>query len=65
MKKYKLTVKTKTLLADLQTPIGIYLKVRDIYPQSAMLESSDYNDKENSFSFIGVEPMASFRLENE
>lgn len=65
MKKYKLTVRTKTLLADLQTPIGIYLKVRDIFPESAMLESSDYNGKENSYSFIGVDPIASFKLEND
>lgn len=65
MKRYKLRVKTKTLLADLQTPIGIYLKVRDLYPQSAMLESSDYNATENSYSFIGVDPIASFKLEND
>lgn len=65
MGKYKISVKTKTLLADLQTPIGIYLKVRDIYPESAMLESSDYNGKENSYSFIGIDPIASFKLENE
>lgn len=65
MNKYQLTVKTKTLLADLQTPIGIYLKVRDIYPESAMLESSDYNGKDNSYSFIGIDPIASFKLEEE
>lgn len=65
MKKHKITVKTKTLLADLQTPIGIYLKVRDIYPESAMLESSDYNGRENSYSFIGVDPIASFKIEDE
>lgn len=49
-------------LADLQTPVGIYLKVRDMFPQSALLESSDYHSSENSFSFIGIEPMARFSV---
>lgn len=54
---------SKTLLADLQTPVGIYLKVRDIYPESALLESSDFHGGENSFSFIGIEPAASFQVD--
>lgn len=60
--KYKIRTITKTLPADLQTPVGIYLKVRDLYPQSALLESSDYHTTQNSFSFIGVEPMAHFTV---
>jgi anthranilate synthase component 1 len=51
-------------LADLQTPVSIYLKVRDLYPQSALLESSDYHSAENSFSYIGVEPIARFSVKN-
>jgi len=51
-------------LADLQTPVSIYLKVRDMYPQSALLESSDYHSTENSFSFIGIEPLARFSVKN-
>ncbi len=58
-----LNVKTHRLLADLQTPVGIYLKVRDMFPTSALLESSDYHSSENSFSFIGVEPMAGFTVQ--
>jgi anthranilate synthase component 1 len=54
----------KNLLADLQTPVSIYLKVRDMSPQSALLESSDYHSAENSFSFIGIEPIASFSVSN-
>ena len=38
--KTKIAVTRRTLLADLQTPVGIYLKVRDLYPQSTLLESS-------------------------
>jgi len=52
----------KTVLADLQTPVGIYLKVRDLYPQSALLESSDFHGGENSFSFIGIDPIARFEV---
>lgn len=58
----KLVSTTQTLLADTQTPVSIYLKVRDIYPESALLESSDYNSSENSFSFIGVGPIAKFTV---
>lgn len=63
--KYKINVKTKNLLADLQTPVGIYLKVRDVYPESALLESSDYHGGENSYSFIGISPIARFKVDND
>lgn len=63
--KYNITVKTKTLLADLQTPVSIYLKMRDIYPESALLESSDYHSSENSYSFIGIKPLARFRVDGD
>ncbi len=60
-----LKIKTHTMLADLQTPVGIYLKMRDIFPTSALLESSDYHSSENSFSFIGVEPVARITVQND
>lgn len=60
----KLLATTQTMLADIQTPVSIYLKVRDLYPESALLESSDYNSNENSFSFIGVEPIGRFVFKN-
>lgn len=53
----KLYVNTKKLLADLDTPVGIYLKVRDLYTHSALLESSDYHGVENSYSYIGFCPI--------
>jgi len=53
----KLRVNTQTMLADLQTPVGIYLKIRDLYSNSVLLESSDYHGSENSFSYIGFEPI--------
>jgi len=53
----KLEVKSKTMLADLQTPVGIYLKIRDLYTNSVLLESSDYHGVENSYSYIGFCPI--------
>jgi anthranilate synthase component 1 len=57
-----ITVHTKKMLADMQTPVGIYLKVRDIDTQSVLLESSDYHGLEDSFSYIGFCPVASFTV---
>ena len=53
---------SRTLLADLQTPVSIYLKVRDMFPHSVLLESSDYHSADNSYSFIGIEPIARFSV---
>ena len=59
METFKYTTASRTLLADLYTPVGIYMRLRDIYPQSALMESSDYHDSNNSHSFIGINPIAS------
>ncbi|MDR2938433.1 MAG: anthranilate synthase component I family protein [Prevotellaceae bacterium] len=64
MKTTTLTVRTKTLLGDLQTPIGIYLKVRDLYENSVLLESSDYNTAANSNSYIAFSPIASYKVKD-
>ena len=61
--KHPIRTLSRKLLADLQTPVGIYLKIRDVFPHSALLESSDYHGGENSFSFIGFQPVAQFKLE--
>ncbi len=45
------------MLADLQTPVGIYLKIRDLYTNSVLLESSDYHGLENSYSYIAFCPI--------
>lgn len=62
--KHQIRTISRKLLADLQTPVSIYLKIRDVFPNSALLESSDYHGGENSFSFIGFQPAAQFKLEN-
>ena len=58
--QYKTT--SKSILADLYTPVGVYMRLRDLYPQSALMESSDYHDQSNSRSFIGIHPMASVAI---
>lgn len=63
--KYKLYTSYKKLLADTITPVSIYLKLRDKFPNSILLESSDYHGNENSFSFVCCKPIAGFKLENE
>ncbi|KAA6331698.1 Anthranilate synthase component 1 [termite gut metagenome] len=52
----------KRLLGDLHTPVSIYLKVRDMYPQSVLMESSDFHAGENSLSFIALCPLASIGI---
>lgn len=60
--KYNYITKAKTILADLYTPVGVYMHLRDIYPQSALLESSDYHGNDNSRSFIGICPIANIKV---
>ena len=62
MNTFKYTTTSKTILADLYTPVGVYMRLRDLYPQSALMESSDYHEKDNSRSFIGINPMASVAI---
>ena len=59
---FNYTTVSKTILADLYTPVGVYMRLRDLYPQSALMESSDYHDKSNARSFIGLHPIASVAI---
>ena len=62
MKTFEYITTSKTILADLYTPVGVYMRLRDLYPQSALMESSDYHDKSNARSFIGLHPIASVAI---
>ena len=62
METFNFTTASKTILADLYTPVGVYMRLRDLYPQSALMESSDYHDANNSRSFIGINPIASVAI---
>ncbi len=62
--QYKLKTHYKKILADTITPVSIYLKIRDRFPNSILLESSDYHGNENSFSYICCNPIASIAVKN-
>ena len=55
---------SKKILGDLNTPVSVYLRVRDAYPQSALMECSDYHDGKNSRSFICLHPIGSVSVEH-
>jgi len=63
MKKRQFNTITKTQLADTITPVSLYLKIRDNYANSLLLESSDYHSKENSFSFLCVNPLVTIKAD--
>jgi len=62
---YTLKTHYKKILADTITPVSVYLKIRDKFPNSILLESSDYHANDNSFSYICCNPIASIKVENE
>ena len=65
MKSFLLNTNYKQILADTITPVSVYLKIRDKFPNSLLLESSDYHGNDNSFSYICCNPIASIKVENE
>ena len=62
---YTLKTTHKKILADTITPVSVYLKIRDKFPNSLLLESSDYHASDNSFSYVCCNPIASIKVENE
>lgn len=62
---YTFHTTSKKVMGDLHTPVSIYLKVRDIYPESVLLESSDFHGNENSLSYIALCPLASIGINSD
>jgi anthranilate synthase component 1 len=60
LKKISIQSTYKKLIADTVTPVSIYLKLRDEFPNSILLESSDYHGNDDSFSFICCRPTIGF-----
>jgi len=54
----------KRMLADQVTPVGLYLKLREHFPNTVLLESNDFQAAENCYSMIGVDPIAGFKVQN-
>ena len=65
MKTYSLKTVFKKILADTITPVNVYLKVRDVFPHSLLLESSDSSSNNKNFSYICCNPIASIELKNK
>ncbi len=62
VKKINLVTVSKRMLADVFTPVGIYLRLRDRFRDTVLLESTDHHVAENSYSFIGVNAIAGMEL---
>ena len=65
MEKIKLKVVVKRKLADFVTPVSLYLRLRDYFTEPVLLESNDFNARENSYSFIGLDAIASIEVKNQ
>lgn len=63
MKKITFDTSEYRLAADTHTPVGIYLKLRDRFPGSILLESADYRGQDNSYSYIACSPIALFKVQ--
>jgi anthranilate synthase component I len=61
-KKIAFSTQCKRMLADVFTPVGIYLRLRDRYPGSILLESTDFHNNDDSWSFICVQPIGGFEV---
>ena len=64
MKKIKLNNYHKKIFADTITPVEVYLKIRDIYPNSLLLENSDYMLANNNYSFICFNQIGFIKIKN-
>lgn len=62
MKEIKIKTRYKKMLADLYTPVSIYLRIRDKFPGSILLESADNNARENNWSYIAIKPIAGMEI---
>ena len=62
MKKIQIQTTFKKILADVYTPVGIYLRLRDRFRDTILLESSDFHAGENSYSFIGINAIAGIEI---
>jgi anthranilate synthase component 1 len=63
--KYTFNTTYKKIIADMLTPVSIYLRLRAKYKNTILLESSDYHGDEHNFSYICFQPIAGFKIEND
>lgn len=65
MRKIKFITTSSTRISDTVTPVGLYLRFRDRYANTLLLESSDYHSKEESYSFICIEPVVTMKADQD
>ncbi|NGM62438.1 anthranilate synthase component I family protein [Sphingobacterium sp. SGG-5] len=63
--RYTFQTNYKQILADTTTPVSIYLRLRDIFPNSLLLESSEYHSRDNNISYICCQSIASITLDQD
>src|SRR5579863_3362174 len=62
MKKIEIKTEHKKILSDVYTPVSIYLRLRDRFRDTILMESTDYHVAENSYSFIGINAIAGIEI---
>jgi anthranilate synthase component 1 len=62
MQKLMIETTVTKMLADTFTPVGIYLRLRDRFRDTILLESTDSHAAENSYSFIGVNAIGGIEI---
>jgi anthranilate synthase component 1 len=65
MKKIKIRTTVKKMLADVYTPVGIYLRLRDRFRDTVLLESGDSHATENSYSFICINAIGGIEVQSK
>ncbi|HMF70304.1 MAG TPA: anthranilate synthase component I family protein [Flavitalea sp.] len=65
MKRIGVETGFKKILSDVHTPVGIYLRLRDRFRDTILLESTDYHVAENSFSFICINAIAGIEINQD
>jgi anthranilate synthase component 1 len=64
MQQYTFKSSIKKILADMLTPVSIYLRLRQEFKNTILLESSDYHGDEHNYSYICFDAIAGFKVEN-
>src|SRR5215207_8048356 len=65
MKKIQVHTTVKKMLADVYTPVGIYLRLRDKFRDTILLESTDHHSSENSYSFICINAIGGIEISSK
>ena len=64
MKKIEIETTYKKMLSDVYTPVGIYLRLRDRFRDTILLESADHHSAENSFSYLAINAIGGIEITN-